>query len=74
LAREGVPIIQIQSILRHRRLATTEIYISRISPLGNVLEGVFGEGKRPGMMTHAEPLLKVPHGGPHASVATQKLQ
>jgi integrase len=73
LAREGVPMTQIQAILRHRRLATTEIYISRISPLENVLEGVFGERQRPGAIG-AEPLLKVPHGGPHACVETQKLQ
>ena len=70
LAREGVPMVQIQAILRHRRLATTEIYISRISPLENVLEGILGEGKRPDVMTHAEPFLEVAH----AVVATQKVQ
>ena len=74
LAREGVPIAKIQAILRHRRLATTEIYISRIAPLENVLEGVFGEGKRPGMETHAEPFSEVTHEVTHAYMVTQKLQ
>ena len=74
LANEGVPMLQIQAILRHRRLATTEVYISRISPLENVLEGVFGERKQPDMLTHAEPLMKVAHEVAHAHVATEKLQ
>ncbi len=75
LAHEGVPISKIQAILRHRRLATTEIYISRIAPLGNVLEGVFGERKRPGLEEQVEPHLEeVPHGGPHAFAETSKLQ
>jgi len=57
----------------HYRFATTEVYISRISPLENVLEGVFGERKRPDVMQR-EPFLEVPHEGPHAFVETQKLQ
>lgn len=46
LAKEGVPMQQIQLILRHKRLTTTERYISRIAPQTNVLEQVF-KGKGP---------------------------
>lgn len=64
LAREGIPLFKIGSILRHKNLSTTEEYIGRISPLENVLEGVFEEWKR----------QEVPHEGPHAEVETSKIQ
>jgi len=73
LAREGVPMTQIQAILRHRRLATTEVYISRISPLENVLEGILCEGRRPDVVSD-EPFLEFTHEFTHASAVTQKLQ
>ena len=74
LAREGVPMLQIQGILRHRLLATTEGYISRIAPIGNVLEGILGKGERPDIVTHAEPLLEFTHDFTHAHVVTEKAQ
>jgi hypothetical protein len=33
LAQENIPMIQIQAILRHKNLATTERYITRLSDL-----------------------------------------
>jgi Integrase len=73
LAREGIPLSKIGAILRHKSLATTEKYIARIAPLENVLEGVLGKWKRP-TGGNSEPLYEVPHGGPHATVVTSKLQ
>jgi hypothetical protein len=64
---------QIQGILRHRLLATTEGYISRIAPLENVLEGILGEERRPDVV-RVEPFLEVAHEVAHAHVATQKVQ
>jgi len=60
-----LPTIQIQAILRHKRLSTTEIYISQIGPLENVLEGILGKGKRPDVVC-VEPFEVT-----HAHVATQ---
>lgn len=79
LAREGVPMQQIQRILRHRRLATTEGYIAQIAPLDNVLEQVLGRGaeeeKTLLMLQHQKrPFEEVPHGVPHIETTTVKLQ
>lgn len=67
LAREGIPMQQIQHILRHKQLATTERYISQIAPLENVLEDVFGKRER---LLPSEPekpyLREVPHKNPLA--------
>jgi len=73
LAREGVPMLKISSILRHRSLAHTEEYMSRVAPLENVLETVLGEGKRPDVIS-AKPLMETTHECPHAFVHTTKLQ
>lgn len=46
LASEGVPPIQIQAILRHKRLSTTEGYLHRLGDLKPVLK-VLSRNKKP---------------------------
>lgn len=75
LAREGVTMQQIQAILRHKRLSTTERYISRIAPQENVLEQVFQQKKDPIQINCLESQnVEVPHQIPHLSVEGSKLQ
>jgi len=38
LAQNNIPMVQIQAILRHKKLSTTEIYLHRISDLRPVLK------------------------------------
>ena len=38
LAQNNIPMVQIQAILRHKKLSTTEIYMHRISDLRPVLK------------------------------------
>ena len=75
LAKEGVPMKDIQAILRHKRLATTENYIARMMPRENVLEGVLVKRERPETLQRFEPeKSEVPHGGPQFETPSVKLQ
>ncbi|MBI5557487.1 MAG: site-specific integrase [Deltaproteobacteria bacterium] len=47
LARSNVAMIDIQSILRHKNLATTERYIKRINSLRPALKVLAGRNKKP---------------------------
>jgi integrase len=46
LAKENVPMVQIQAILRHRNLATTEKYIKRLDQLKPALQ-LLSKNKKP---------------------------
>jgi integrase len=46
LARENVPMIEIQAILRHKNLSTTELYIKRMSGLERALRVLSGGKSR----------------------------
>jgi integrase len=46
LAKEGTPSIQIQDVLRHKRLTTTERYLHRLEDLKPVLQ-VLSRDKKP---------------------------
>jgi site-specific recombinase XerD len=46
LAKNGVPSIQIQAILRHKKLSTTEKYLHRIDDLKSALT-LLGKNKKP---------------------------
>ena len=75
LAKEGIPMKDIQAILRHKRLATTENYIARMMPRENVLESVLVKRERPETLQRFEPeKSEVPHGGPQFKASSVKLQ
>lgn len=71
LAREGVPMQQIQRILRHKQLATTERYISQISPLENVLEDVLSKRERLLSLEREEPVFDKSHTEAHRPTVLQ---
>ncbi len=50
LAQKNVPMVQIQAVLRHKSLATTERYIKRLSDLKPALQ----------LLTNKKSLLKEP--------------
>jgi integrase len=50
LAKQNVPMVEIQAILRHRALATTERYIKRLRDLKPALQ----------LLSHKKSLLKEP--------------
>lgn len=75
LAKDGVPMKDIQAILRHKRLATTENYIARMLPRENVLESVLVKTERLETQQRPEPQKsEVPHGSPHFESSSVKLQ
>jgi integrase len=63
LAQKNVPMVQIQAILRHRKLTTTERYVRGLEPLRpylKVLEGgFFGQGSTNGSNTNEKGLRAI---------------
>jgi len=47
LAKEGVPSVQIQNILRHKKLSTTELYLHQMGDLKAALSVLTNKSKKP---------------------------
>jgi integrase len=47
LAKEGIPAVQIQNILRHKKLSTTELYLHQMGDLKAALNVLTNKSKKP---------------------------